>query len=288
MPASYVSVETIKGSLALVSSSTANDTRLRALAEDISRQIDRWTGRTFQPWIGTIHFGGDGSTSQIIKDLISVSTLLEDTNLDGTFETGWASTDYLLGPFEADPTSEYVWRPYTVIYVRQSSDGTQDVFLRGQRNYRLVGTWGYGSITVDSGLDASASFDSTATTIAFSGGTAAVLDIGWTILVGSEQMYVKSKPGTGTGTSVVVERAVNGSTATVHASGTAISYFLYPGPIQEAALAQVSRLVKRAQTGFVSQLGMAETGQIEIMSPGRDGLDPDVRAMLASFRRLGI
>ena len=220
----------------------------------------------------------------LIPDLAVISTLLEDTNFDGTFETGWATADYHLAPFNANPTAEAVHKPYTVIYVRDTSDGTQDAFLRGQRNYRIVGTWGYGAVTKDSGRTPSASWDATATALDVNGTSG--IEMGWTILIDSEQMYVSSK-GSGTGTSITVRRGVNGSTGATHAATAAINYYVYPAPVAEAVLMQVSRLVKRAQAGFVSQLGIPETGQIEIMEPP-SRLDADIRVMLVPYRRIGI
>lgn len=265
------------------STSTASDTRLRTLAENVSRQLDRHLNRRVHSYVGTFYYGGDGSTSLIVQDLVAVTSLKEDDNNDGTFNSSWAAADYVLTPFNADPTSEFRATPYTVILVRQASTGTQDVFLRGQRNYEIVGTWGYSHVTARVAT-ASASFDSTATSIPINASASTGAEVGWTVLVDSEQMYVTGK--TTSGTSFTVTRAVNGSTAATHASGAAISRYIYPEPVAEAALMQCARLVKRAQAGFVSQAGLPETGEIQIFTQGP--LDSDVRAMIAPYRRLSI
>lgn len=279
----YVTVEVLKGSLVMPSTATAADTRLRTLAEGVSDQMNRWANRRFDPYIATFYFAGDGSTSMLVPDLVSINSLKEDSNEDGTFNSSWTSTDYLLLPFNANPTSDYIQKPYTEIIVRKAT-GTQDVFEVGQRNYEIVGTWGYSYITKTASGSASASFDATATTITIDA-TAANFEVGWTVKVDSELMYLTSKASAGT--SITVTRGVNGSTATVHASGAAISYVVYPQPIIEACAMQASRIVKRFQSGFVNQLGLPETGEVAVFTP-QQGLDADIKAMLTSYRRLSI
>jgi hypothetical protein len=281
MAVAYVSVEVLKGSLVMPSTATANDTRLRVLAEGVSEQINRWTNRRFDPYIATFFFGGDASTSMLVPDLVSVASLKEDSNESGTFSSSWTSTDYVLLPFNADPTADYIQKPYTEIWVRKAT-GTQDVFQRGQRNYEIVGTWGYSYVTKTASGSVSASFNATTTTVNLDA-TAANFEVGWTIKIDNELMYVTSKASAGT--SLTVTRGVNGSTAATHASGTAISYVLYPQPVIEACAMQAARIVKRFQSGFVNQLGLPETGEVAVFTPAA-GLDADIRAMLAPYRRM--
>ena len=278
MPYSYVSVTVLKGTGALNIDGTAYDTRLRQVIEAVSTEIDRHTFRTFQPQIATYHYAGDGSTLLRIHDLISIGTLLEDTNKDGTFETGWATTDYWLLPLNADPTGTAgAWiRPHTTIQVRDSSDGTQDEFLKGGRNYRVTGTWGYGAWLSTAAAKGSGSLGSTATAYPVS---TVGIEPGMTILVDSEQMYVLSTATT----TLTVTRAVNGATAGTHADTSGIQYYSYPAPIVEAVLIQASRLWKRRESGYANQIGIPETGQMMIW---KGGLDPDVQKLIISYKRL--
>ena len=127
------------------------------------------------------------------------------------------------------------------------------------------------------------SFDATATTVTLNA-TAANFEVGWTIKVDNELMYVTGKASAGT--SITVQRGINGSTATIHASGAAISYVVYPQPIIEACAMQASRIVKRFQSGFVNQLGLPETGEVAVFTPSH-GLDADIRTMIVPrFRRI--
>jgi len=88
------------------------------------------------------------------------------------------------------------------------------------------------------------------------------------------------------GTTVTVDRGVNGYTAGVVASGSAFTRVEYPGPITEAVIMQAGRLVKRAQGGYTQEIGLPEAG--EVVPIIANGLDRDVRDMLSPYRKLMI
>lgn len=278
----YISVETLKGTAALnIASSTGTDFdfRLREIGESITRTFDAYMSRVIHPMTRTMYFSGDDSTKLLVPDLVALTTLKEDTNDDGTFETTWGTADYILSPFNADPTSDW-GRPYTSVLVSLKTGATQDVFLAGVRNYELTGTWGWRSVTVATGRGCSASIDSTATAIAVNGTLAGAIEIGMTLLVDSEQVYVRAH---GSGTSITVDRAVNGSTAGTHGSGSAIRAYTYPEPIVEAALIQAARLWQRRNSGYAGTIGFPDSGVMMVFKK----IDDDVRLMLNPFRRLG-
>ena len=281
----YITLTALLATGGLNVTGTAYDSRLLVLIENVSREIDNYCNRTFYPVLGTYVFSGDGSTSMLVPDLISVDSLKEDTNADGTFETTWSGTgtggtDYFLEPFNARPTAEFSPSPFTKILVNtQNSNGTQDSFLKGQRNYEIVGTWGYSHLKRDVGKDASSSLDSTSTALAFISGTG--LDVGNLILIDSEWMYVRSIAGT----THTVDRAVNNSTAGTHASGTNVLVVTYPGPIQEAAMIQAARIWKRRESAYSNLVGLDQTGQIAVFTGGLDG---DVKALLQPYRKMAI
>ena len=277
MPNLYVSLETFKGTGAMNVTSTAYDGRLLALIDGVSRQVDRFTNRQFYYFVGTRHFDGPGGGTLWIGDVVSVSTLLEDTNLDGTYETGWAAADYEVYPYDADPTSRW-GGPYTRLIVNTRSNGSQDEFLKAQKNYRVVGTWGYSKMTLDSGRDGSGTLGSTATSFVLDGVFAGTIDIGHTVLVDDELMFVR---GTGAGgTALTVDRAQNGSTGTAHSTAN-VHVIVFPEPVTEAAFIQAARLWKRKDAAFGPEMGMTETGQLRVFT----GLDPDVKMLLGPYRR---
>lgn len=283
MPYAYVTVDGLKGTGALNVTSTAMDERLRILIEAVSQEFDRYANRQFQPLVGTRYFSGGGGIKLFVPDVISVSSLKEDTNKDGTFETTWAAADYDLWPYNAEPTTEY-GRPYTSIVVSDKSTGTQDEFLVGRRNYEIVGTWGYRSVTLDAGRATTAvTTDATATAVALNGSATGFIGIGMTLLIDSEYMYVRNI-GSGAGTSITVTRGVNGSTGATHTATAAISRFVYPSQLVEASFIQAARLWKRREASFASTVGFIDTGQMMTWK----GIDDDVKLMLAPFRKIAL
>ena len=280
MPNLYVTLDTLKGTGALnVGTGTALDLRLLGVLEGVSRQCDQYCGRNFFQLEATKTFNGRGTLELPVADLIGITSLKEDTNADGTFETTWDAADYLLWPYNADPTSDW-GRPYRRLIVNESSNGTQDTFLKGQRNYQIVGTWGFQRVTKDSGLTGTIA-TTTGTALTLSGSASGTIEAGMTLRIGTaELMYVRSWSGT----TATVTRGVNGSTAAT-ATAVAVNVVVYPVLLQEAVIVQASRLWKRKDSAYASQVGLPETGQMLVWT---GGLDPDVKALLnqGGLRRL--
>jgi len=282
MANSYVSLPTVRGTGALdLGTGTALDRRLLLLIEDVSRGVDRFSNRQFFILEEQRQYDGDGKDELLVSDLIAVGTLEEDSNADGTFNTVWNAADYRLWPYNAAPTSSW-GRPYSKLVVNTASDGTQDIFQKGQRNYRVTGTWGYTNVTVDSGRNGSDTLDSTSTELVLTGGTnGTFIEVGHTLFLNDEQMYVTS--ASSGATAVTVERGVNGSTATAHPTSD-VNVVQYPGPITEAVIMQTSRLCKRKDSAFATEIGFPESGQMMVFR----GLDPDVKQFLLPYRRLPV
>jgi len=275
----YVSLSQFKGTGVLDATGTANDTRLLQVLDDVSRQVEGYCGRRFYALVETRHFSGDGGQALRVPDLISIGTLLEDNNDDGTAELAWAAADYHLWPWNAAPTSEW-GGPYTQVRVAQNSAGTQDAFLRGQRNYQIDGTWGYSLATADTGATGTLA-DATGTALPVS--LMGTFSVGQTVRIGTESLYITSTGAGGTGAGTLsVRRGANGSTAAA-ATGTGhvVYDIVYPGPVVEAVIVQAARLWKRKDSAFAATVGMPETGQ---MLTWRGGLDADVKALLNAGR----
>lgn len=277
MSNAYLTLDTLKGTGALNIAGTAYDARLLSLIENVSRQVDKETNRHFFFETGTKFFDGDGGQELFIPDLISIDTFKEDSNNDGTMETSWATTDYLLEPHNARPTNEN-GRPYTRIRVSPKTGGTQDVFQKDIKNYELSGTWGFRQVTKDSSRNGTLA-DGTTGTLVFDGSTANI-EIGQTLLIDSEQTYVKSISGT----AAQVDRAVNGSNGTAHTNKDCL-IVQYPGEIVEAIFIQASRLWKRKDSGFASQVGFPETGQLTVF---QGALDKDMIALISPYKKIAL
>lgn len=278
MSNAYISLTTFKASAGLDIGGTAYDTRLRGLLENISAQVVRHADRIFHYVVETRTFSGLGRSYLSVPDLIAIpgSGLKEDTNADGTYETVWLAADFLYAPYNAQPTATFgTLSPYTKLEVNTRSNGTQDLFLRGQQNYEITGTWGYSRMLIDVAGDLSASINATVTTMTLT--SAGTLSIGETLVIDSEQFYIT---GTGTGSNLTFERGVNGSPTATHTATANVQIVTYPGPIQEAVFIQAARLWKRRDSGFASQVGFPETGQLMIFS---GGLDKDVKTLLSPY-----
>lgn len=274
VPHSYVTVSLLKGTGALNIDGTQYDDRLRRVAEAVTEEMDRFTGRTFQPYMGTRYYSGDGGTRLFIDDLIVVTSLIEDDQNDGTFDVTWAAADYFTEPHNADPTGDKP-SPFTSLQVSPKSNGTQDVFIAGPQRYQVIGTFGYASITNTVTGSASGSLGLGVTITVDTTGT---IEPGHTIRVDTELIYVQSTAGT----ALTVQRGVQNSVAGTHASGTAITLYDYPGPVKEAAFIQVARLWQRRNSGFSTTVGIPETGQIMTFR----GLDDDIKLLLNPYRKL--
>ena len=270
----------MKANLNLLSG-TADDVVLRTVVEGVSQEIDGITNRSFQPVTATRTFSGDGGAEMFVPDLVSVTTLKEDNGGDGTFDTTWDATDFVLAPYNADPTRDG-GRPYVRIEVSMKSNGSQDVFLRGQQNYQVIGTWGFNSVVGTTGLDGT--LDGTATTtMTFSGQVGTTIAVGHSLRYITEVVYV-TEVATTTSTAVTVNRAQFGSTAT---AGTAIAVnkILYPPAIGEATFIQTARLWRRKDSAFASEAGLLESGQLVTFS---GGLVEDVKQLIGPFRKPAI
>lgn len=285
MTNAYVSLDSFKDPGVANLSTTGNDARRLQVLEDVSEQFNAYLGRFFYSLTSARYFAGNGKTELWLPhgwDLISITTLKEDTGSDASYGTTWAAADYFLMPYEANPAPgvNLGWnrenRPYRKLEINGLSTGSKKQWTQGQRRFELVGKWGYSECTEDTGvlINDATPFSSSATTLAVDGGTAP--SAGDTLLIESEQLYVTAVSGN----NLTVERGVNGTTAATHADDTAISRFVYPKQLVEAVVMQASRLWTRRVTGFTEEGGFEETGQI---SPIK-GLGLDVRQMLDAFR----
>lgn len=244
-----------------------DDPELFQLLIASSAWVDRYCDRHFYTRIQTLEFDGNDLFDLLIPDLAVITTLKEDTDENLTWETTWATTDYWLAPYNAEPT-EHWGSPYTRAIIRQR--GTKSKFTIGEQRFQITGRWGYteftelsGSlVTVDNPLSA------TATTMNVTAGTD--FAIGQTLLVEAEQMLITNIAAN----ALTVRRALNGTTGATHALGTAISIVRFPAAVERATLITAARLWTRAPD-FEPFYVDAE-------------VDTDVRLLLSSYLRLPI
>ena len=268
MANTYVTLDVLKGPSALNITGSSDDGRLLAMAEGVSRLIDRHCNRHFYAVRATRRFDGNGAERLLLPDLVRV----DDDGVrtyggDGAFGTTWDASDYALLPRNADPEGGgTASRPYTSIEVSRA--GGRQAWPMGRGTVQIAGEWGWQRRLRREGETASAAADAEAREVGVSGDSGPAA--GHTLLIGEEQLYVREASGG----ALVVDRGVNGTEATAHDAGSAVYVFEYPGPVVEAALLQAVRLWRL----------MSGSGESE----GRAVLDADVRTMLGSYRKLAL
>ncbi len=261
---SYITLETLKSAGALDIRDADHDARLLSLIEGVSRSIDGYCRRHFYVLRATRLFDGDGSYTLRPPDLVSIdpSGLATDDDRDGVFETVWGDSEYVLHPANADPTGGHdASRPYWSV---DAVNGRR--FAYGSRTVRIAGEWGFWrrlrrvAATVSSAVD-----EHRAEVVV---GVLANIQVGHTLLIGEEQLYVRGISAR----TLSVMRGVNGTEAESHDPGDGISVFEYPAPVVEATLLQSTRLWRRCASP----------------SDPVCGIGSDVRGLLAPYRRLAI
>jgi hypothetical protein len=103
----YTTLANVKAALRLTDN--VDDALLEQAVEGSSRRIDGYTGRFFYQKNATIRLFARDPWNQPVSDLVSITTLKTDDDADGTYETTWAASDYLLEPTNVALQN----RPYT-------------------------------------------------------------------------------------------------------------------------------------------------------------------------------
>ncbi len=273
----YATLQEMKAPGALQITAIGLDPRLLTMIEDVSRMVDDLVGRHFYELAATRVFDGDGGSSLLLDDLISIDTsgLKTDDNKDRTFESTWALTDYLLRPNNADPANRGNprSRPYWEIVVDPS--GTKAEFTFGMRTIEVAGKWGYWEHLKRAVETADTIADGTTTTINVSAARTDIV-VGHTIKIDDEQLYVNGSRGD----ELTVDRGVNGTTGASHSNAAAIDIYEYPATIREATMIQTSRLWRRRESAFANAVGFPD-GTTQIFS----GLDKDVQNLIKPYQR---
>ena len=260
---SYTTLETIKGAGALDIGDGERDARLLSLIEGVSRAVDGYCRRHFYVLRATRLFDSDALDMLRIPDLVSIDAngLWTGDDGDGAFETAWSASDYHLHPANADPTGDHdEARPYWGVRALHGK------FPAAPRSVRIAGEWGFRRRLRPSAATVSSAVDAGRDQIVV--GSLGGVQVGHTLLVGDEQVYVRGISAR----TLSVARGVNGTTPASHEAGDAVSIFEYPAPVSEATLLQAVRLWRRLAGA----------------SDASTGLGADVKELLGPYRRLTI
>ncbi len=249
-----------------------------SILESVSRRIDYVCHRSsfgsgFGPRIGTNKYDGDGGSDILLRDdLLTVTTLGAATQFGGTPTTLVVDIDYLL--LNADGYTGPPWRK-----VRRQTAGAPLTFGFGPRLVSVLGVWGYQDVTVPSTTTMASGFAASTTGTTFTTSATPTIQPGHTLLVGTEQMYVRSVVTT----TATVVRGVNGTTAAVHPDGSALAVYQYPGGVHDVALRLFMRRWKSRDAG-----ADGTSGGLDV--PGQqtlEGEDTIIRRGLSELLMLG-
>jgi len=281
MPWSYVTVERLQDTLKMeasrrvVTDDDATVDALLKLAVGVSASIDRHCSRTFRVYQATQRFTPEFEDLLYIPDLITLTSLKTDYDLDNTPELVWTTADYYLEPSNAP----VMGRPYTRVKVRPNVLGFTQYFNTEWPEYvEIVGKWGYSEDLQDSGISLGADCTDAETTLTVD--KPGDIRRGSTYLVGSEQLFVTQRDLTAN--TIRVRRAQNGTTAAAHSNGDALSVYSPPEAVEVAALMQAVRAYRRTE----APLGVVNTpGDIGWRAIYIPKFDADVAQLLRDYRK---
>lgn len=284
MPHTYATVpeaddyEVSGGSVKYATQTAAIVALKLSILESVSRRIDEVCHRSrygsgFGPRIGTNKYDADGSNELLLNDdLLSVTTLGVASQTGGSATTLTVDTDYLL-----TSSSGYTGTPYRKI-IRHTS-GSPYSFGTGYRLISIAGVWGYSNVTIPSTTTLASGFSASTTATSFTTSASPTIQPGHTLLVGTEQMYVRSVSGT----TATVVRGVNGSTAAVQADGSAIAVYQYDGRVHDVCMRLYLRRLKARDGGADGTEGGLDVPGVQT----REGEDTIIRRGLSGLILLG-
>jgi hypothetical protein len=197
----YVSRERVKAAAGIKGQDS--DRKVDDIIEAASRDIDRATRRFFIPKTETRLYRwppyqiGRRTVLWVDQDLLAVTTLKSEAQ--NASPTTIASTDYFTEPNNVDPKDR--------IEIDISSSAAFQSGDTPQRSISVLGSWGYSNDTKSTGTVSSGlSSDATATEGVCS--DASLIDVGDTLLIESEQIFVSERDFAALGSVVVNDATI--------------------------------------------------------------------------------
>lgn len=260
----YTSREAAKSFAGIAAAVTDKDAKIDAIIAQVSVMIERHTDRRFIPVTTTKEFDYQGSSQLILgDDLVSVSTLSKDG-------TAIAVSDFFLYPLNAaDDNKPYTW--IELLFTSQLFDFSDTK----QSAITIAGKFGYSEFTRTLSTLSAAITDAAATSMTVTSGSD--FDIGQTLLIDSEQLFVRNISGT----TVTVDRGQNGTTAATHLNAAAVKAIDPPPDIALACNGMVARFMHRADAAWSDRAGDQQSGFTYYK-----GIPADLKAILDYYRRV--
>jgi hypothetical protein len=260
----YVKLSHLKRHLHMV---TANDLDLVDTIAEVSRDIDSLLdGRHFYARTATRYFDGNGTGQIYVGDLISVTSLKVDEDVDQTYGTTLVvNDDYWLWPDNVLPNT-----PYRRIDLNMS-DGQVASWTRGRRTIQVSGIWGYSAetetVTTPSAgsavlINKVGGYLSTDTSLVVDADHG--IDVGDMLVIGTEQISVTGI-SSANANSLLVARGQNGTTAAAIVDDAPINRRRYPRNLEAKALAMTNHRLWGGQQSYMAALevtGAPDSGRI--------------------------
>ena len=276
----YVTRDRLKHALGIPADSTNDDPLVDAAIDGVSREIDKYLGFALYPAIRTRRFRTAYTDRLYLyppmqsfhAPLLSLITVRVDPGGDTTFETTYSTADFVLRPFNAPTMAPS--EPYWEIWARSGS--TASFPPNVEDAVEVIGTFGYFDLRDNTTATPTSGHGATDTTITITGATS--LHPGQTILMGAEQLFIREINLQASG--IIVDRGVNGTTATTHSSATSVQIYRYD-EIERLALYQAGQDFRWTPSGAGAGGGILGSEPPAAMV---GGLHPFVRRRLDMFR----
>ncbi len=134
----YLTLEEFKANSGL--SEVPVDAFAQVAIDAAEEAIESYCGRVFtQSGTVTRYYTPDDQLEVPVDDLVTAATVLTDDDGDGTYETTWASTEYLLAPYNAATDG----KPYTRLEANAAVTRTFPLVAKG---LQITGTWGWPAV----------------------------------------------------------------------------------------------------------------------------------------------
>lgn len=221
-------------------SDDTDESTVKSTILDVSKRIEEFTRRNFIPVTESRDFDFEnGYYLWLDKDLVELTSVVNDGD---TIDSG--------DIFEYPPNESWTRR----IELDKSSGSFFDWSDTKQQCITVTGKWGFCDDYEDTGATIGETLTASDTTVTVSDGT--LIEEYWSLLVGSEQMFVKDVSTN----NLTVIRGTNGTTADSHSNATAIYRYMPPDDVERACYVLVARWLKRGEASWADRTGSSEAG----------------------------
>jgi hypothetical protein len=138
----YATLAEVKAALRIGDS--VDDSLLEMAIESASRLIDGYTNRSFyNAGTATRYFVAQSDLYSPLDDAVSISSVETSSNLDGTYDVTWATTDY-----QTEPLNGIVDGLSWPINALRAIENYVFPVAYGQAGVKVTGVWGWSAVPI--------------------------------------------------------------------------------------------------------------------------------------------